>query len=366
MSEFTLRFVVDDGDLVPKIIKCKAPDKSEVTRVIVLENKTGREPQAGDEFAFCVVNATGPKRRMLIKIRLTEYLPPLTSDLVLDGFWLPDLQRKVLEICLKNKAHLLLRGHKGTGKTTLVELVARELNLDYTKVDCGTWVEPMDVVGSNSSDGEGGTFFAPSGLTQFCERVAEKHGDTDEIKAILHLDEVSRAPSVAADNLHPLLDKTRQVTVTVTGLGDYTVNMPKCVMVMATANFSGGIYVGSGRLDGALSDRMEQMVLEFMPAKQEEELICRAHPSVTAQQARSIVAVASKLREALDDTQSGITRAPSVRRTMSAGMYVAGGLAVKTAIEAAFLGEYQDALGNEQELVKEKIRGLVSDLTVIT
>lgn len=82
----------------------------------------------------------------------------------------PDEFEMVLRMC-KAGIPVLMIGPAGSGKTTMGELVARDLKLPFGVISCSGGMTTMDLIGSLMPTGAGGSFeFVASKFTEMCQR----------------------------------------------------------------------------------------------------------------------------------------------------------------------------------------------------
>jgi len=128
-----------------------------------------------------------------------------------------DLIRQVV-ICILSGGNVLLEGVPGLGKTRLVKILGKVLDLKFSRIQFTPDLMPADVVGTNiivRSGDEGGTFsFQPGPV----------------FSNIVLADEINRATPKTQS---ALLEAMQEQTVTV---GNTTYRMPQPFFVLATQN----------------------------------------------------------------------------------------------------------------------------------
>ncbi len=302
-------------------------------RQVVVGNLTDQEIVEGDRWMVNVVSSEkkGPVTVNLVK--RIEVAPIALID-ALPDFWIESKKLQHIQILLLNGKDIILKGHRGTGKTDLVIRLARACNWTFCKVDCGMLQRPNDLFGSEAAE-NAGTIWKPSDFWNFCQQAMQ----IPEQKSLLLLDEINRMHAKIAEGLHGLYDHTRQISFT-TSEGTKVLRLPPNVMSVATMNF-GTQYAGIFNLDSALKDRFVVIPMEYLPPEFEEEMLIKKH-SIHKYQAKQIVAVANSLREA---EQSGLLQfSPSPRLTDAAAILVKYRVTVADAVETAFLGDYDRGL----------------------
>ena len=304
-------------------------------RRISVENVDEFQSQLEDgaSFAVEIVEIVGRGASKQAKVRIARRIAE-GSGACFDEFYVEPAMRSAMLLDLSLGHHLLFRGPTGVGKTTLAKLLAKHLGVGHVKVDCTGIYKPKDLVGSDSATG-GTLTFVPNDLVRFLDGLRDATGCPT---GIVTLDELTRIRG-NGEGLHPLLDESRRLAVT-TSEGTRVVEFPRGVVAIATANPSGGGYVGTSRIDAAMLDRFEPYDLGYPPADFEVNmLVTRA--KVSEIEAGQIVRAANALREkvALGSFPSG--GAPSPRRMLRAAEFVANGVSVVDAVYRKLANHYE-------------------------
>jgi MoxR-like ATPase len=165
-------------------------------------------------------------------------------------------QEEVLEhllVALLCEGHVLLEGVPGTGKTLMVKLLARCLDLRFNRVQFTPDLMPSDVIGTNVFDLQKNEF-----------RLAKGPVFTD----ILLADEINRAPAKTQSSLLECMEE-RQVTID-------GVRHPVGEFFTAFATQNPVEYEGTYPLPEAQLDRFLLKVHVDYPSAEEEDQILLA------------------------------------------------------------------------------------------
>lgn len=331
MDQVIIKFSRTEHGMIPLFVSGHAAD----TRRINVENVDEFQAQIEDGASFAVeiieIAGRGTAKRATVRIarRIAE-----GSGECFDEFYVEPAMRRAILLDIRLGHHILLRGPTGVGKTTLAKLLAKHFGVGHERVDCTGIYKPKDLVGSDTASG-GTMTFAANDLVKFLDGLRGAKGCPT---GIVILDELTRIRG-NGEGLHPLLDETRQLAIT-TSDGTRVVEFPPGVVAVATANPSGGGYVGTGKIDAAMLDRFEPYDLGFPPADFEVNmLVTRA--KVSEVEAAQIVRAANALREkvVLGAFPSG--GAPSPRRMLRAAAFVANGVSVVDAVFRKLANHYE-------------------------
>lgn len=324
MDQIIVRFKRNGAGLVPVVVS----GLSFAAKRVDVENAVDFEGQIeeGAEFAVTVIEARGRGANREVTVRLERRIATQTDEPLKD-FWVDERQWRWLLMDLRLGHHVLLRGPKGTGKTTLCYHLASHLGIPILKVDCTGIYKPKDLVGAEGSR-EGTLYFVPNEMVEFLAKARGKEGRPT---ALVLLDELSRIRG-NGEGLHPLLDDTRRLSVS-TNEGTRVIEVPPGVVFIATANPVGSGHVGTAEIDVALEDRFEPYDLDYPPAEFEIGLLTR-RTGIRESEAGRIVEAANALREKARAGLFPRGGGPSPRRTLHTAAFVARGVPLVEAVEA--------------------------------
>ncbi|HAU31728.1 MAG TPA: CbbQ/NirQ/NorQ/GpvN family protein [Desulfotomaculum sp.] len=218
---------------------------------------------------------------------------------------------KIRLISEKKPVNVLVTGRQGCGKSSLVRQYAAVYNRPLASFQIGILSEPGQLFGEYTLR-EGETSYKPF---LFPEAIR-----TDG--CVIHLEEINRPEHPKALNmLFSLLAEDRQVWMDELGL----LQVAKSVVFFATMN-EGEEYVGTEMLDPALRDRFYTILMDYIPAEVEVEVLVKK-TGVDKEKAEEIVDLINKLR--------GNSQTPmdvSTRTTLMIGELVAVGVSIRDAI----------------------------------
>lgn len=159
--------------------------------------------------------------------------------------------------------HIVIEGPPGTGKSTLLRSVARELGVGFEFVEGNAELTPARVVGHFDparvlSHGYDPDVFVPGPLA-----TALRDG------SLLYIEELNRVPE---ETLNVLITVMSEREITVPRLGKL-VAAPGFLLVAAMNPFDS---VGTARISGAVSDRMCRIAVGYQSTADEIAIVRRA------------------------------------------------------------------------------------------
>lgn len=258
-----------------------------------------------------------------------------------DGFFVKESDWYLLVRNILTKTSSLLTGPAGTGKTELIQLVAKKLGMEVCIYNMGTMLDPVSGLLGVHRLVQGGSVFDYAKFTEDIQKPC-----------IILLDELNRAPETANNILLPCLDSRRELPVDIAGKTDQRkiAVHPDCVFV-ATANL-GTDYSGTRQLDRAVQDRFFQIEVEYMDAQNEAKVLAK-RCSIELSEATVIVEAARTIRNVYSAGELSST--VSTRETLNAGRMVADGWSVLEAMERNFLPFYEGTRTDGERSVVYKV-----------
>lgn len=259
-----------------------------------------------------------------------------------DGFFISKKDWYLLVRNIRSKVNTLLIGASGTGKTEMVMLACRKLGIRCSVYDMGSMHDPVSgLLGVHRLQQGGVSVFDYAKFTQDIQKPG-----------VILLDELSRAPATTNNILFPCLDSRRELPVEIAG-GKDTRSIkvhPECVFI-ATANV-GVEYTGTMSMDRALVGRFFPMELQYMPIKEEADVLTK-RCGIQAADAANIVAVAATIRNLYEKQE--LSSSLSTRETLMAARLVSDGWSALEAMETTFLPLFEGSRTDGERSIVSKI-----------
>lgn len=259
------------------------------------------------------------------------------------GFYFDNKRWKLLVRNIMKQKNTMLVGPTGAGKTDVVIRICKALNIPCHIYDMGSMQDPLtDLLGSHRLE---------NGTSKF--DYAKFVYDIQKPGVIL-LDELSRAPQMAANILFPCLDGRRTLPVEIAdSSSDRTIKVhPECTFI-ATANI-GNEYTGTTDIDEALLNRFMVIQVDYLPADIEKNIL-NVRTGVDGESAMKIVTLANTLRARFMNNE--LSKTISTRETLNCAELVCDGFSVIDAVNFSFCEKYMKTGENEYEIVKRIIMG---------
>lgn len=259
------------------------------------------------------------------------------------GFYFDNKRWKLLVRNIMKQKNTMLVGPTGAGKTDVVIRICRALNIPCHIYDMGSMQDPLtDLLGSHRLE---------NGTSKF--DYAKFVYDIQKPGVIL-LDELSRAPQMAANILFPCLDGRRTLPVEIAdSSSDRIIKIhPECTFI-ATANI-GNEYTGTTDIDEALLNRFMVIQVDYLPADIEKNIL-NVRTGIDGESALKIVNLANTLRTRFMNNE--LSKTISTRETLNCAELVCDGFSVIDAVNFSFCEKYMKTGENEYEIVKRIIMG---------
>jgi len=191
-----------------------------------------------------------------------------------------DILQRVRCISRRHPVNVLVSGRQGCGKSSLVRQYAAVHGYPLATFQVGILSEPGQLFGEYTLE---------NGATRYKQFLFPQAIQTPD--CVIHLEEINRPEHPKALNmLFSLLSDDRQVWMDELGL----IKVADSVTFFATLNEGDG-FVGTELLDLALRDRFYQILMDYLPADVEQEVLVRK-TGVTPRQAADILSIVTDLR----------------------------------------------------------------------
>ena len=325
--EATIDNVIREGFLV-----CEITQDGLITSIIKSYNST--EILSNEEINK-IININ--KERIKINEIMNVKSFPIPEDLYIDeAVW------KYVNSTLDNGDYPLLIGPKGGGKTSTFYAIAKQRGWNFFPMNCGTIFKPKQTLIGQTHAKDGNTFLLES---EFLKHFTSKE------PTLIFLDEASRIPSAAANSFITILDEL-QAYIYIDELGERR-SKGENVVFCAAANF-GYEYTDTRNLDGAFLDRFMKFVINYLPEKDEIELISKRVPKAPAKDVKQLVKYATTIRENIEELKTGI----STRQLIKLSKYLAQGYSLNSILDNVLYTIFYNGSSDERETIKNMINGI--------
>lgn len=238
----------------------------------------------------------------------------------------------------------LLTGPSGTGKTELIEHVAKVMGKELDIQDMGTIFDAQSSLLGVHRIGKDGT-------SEF--EYAPFVGSVQKGGVIL-LDELNRATLAANNILFPCLDRRRYLPIDVASEEiERQIKVHEDTAFIATANI-GSEYSGTQAIDRALLDRFFPIELDYL-AEEDEIEVLKNRTGVNEKVATSIVKVAGAIRKQYKEQE--LSNAISIRHNLQVASLVHDGFEVDKALLSTIMPLFQDGIGTSE---RSKVLAIIS------
>ena len=233
-----------------------------------------------------------------------------------------DILQKIHTISKKHPVNVLVAGRQGCGKSSIVNQYAAVYHRPLATFQVGILSEPGQLFGEYAlEDGE----------TRYRQFLFPEAIQTPG--CVIHLEEINRPEHPKALNmLFSILSDDRQVWMDELG----TLKVADGVTFFATLN-EGDEYIGTELLDPALRDRFYVLLMDYLPAEVEREVLIKK-TGVSPEDADAIIDTVGALRG-----NSDLNIDVSTRTTLMIGEMVAAGGSLRDGIVTS-LQTSKDAL----------------------
>jgi len=279
-------------------------------------------------------NASSVTRKSYFsRLRIKYPLPSIAEC----GFFISeDIYYYAIRNYFKNEPTLLL-GPSGTGKTEVIQLIAKQIDVPYREVDMGAMLDPISgLLGTHRLKGKESMFdYAP--FTQYIQE-----------KGIVSFEELSRAPASANNILFPCLDSRRYLPVDIADSSSKTKIMvdDECSF-FATANV-GIEYTGTSVLDKALQSRFLPIEVGYL-SHENEARVLKVRAKISQEDADKIVQYSNDIRDLY--LKGRIGNVVGTRESLKAAFLVRDGLTAYEAFRLIALPLFE---GAESDPASEK------------
>jgi len=239
---------------------------------------------------------------------------------------------------------IMITGPSGCGKSSLGKILAGITNKPFYAFNFGDTMNPSaKLLGDTKFDSDKGTWFKPS---RFVSALQDDKG------AFIMLDEVTRDRTGDLGNiLMPVLDGQKYLALDESDSSD-TVTIDDGAFFFATANI-GREYLGASHdLDRAWKDRFTGGIyeLEYLPQKEEQELIQIRNPHISDEDAYRITDFARRIRDLYSAEE--LNTAVSTRMCLATAEFVVDGMTLIDALKHVCLPFYPIQGGDDTERVR--------------
>jgi len=254
-------------------------------------------------------------------------------------FWIsPQNKERLARVASRSDkgdiVNVLIRGPKGSGKTTLAREFASLFHRPFHEVHCGALVDAEQWFGKDRLNG-GETWYRKARFIQSIETP----------RSVNLLDEINRAHPEVLNAIFGLLDWRRSIWSDDLG---YEVKVAKGVVFFATIN-EGDDYYGINPLDSALRDRFPRAIkLDYPPRKEEVKILQRQ--GLDRDRADKLALFGQTLRKAT-------TTVPvSTRQLLVATDELLDGGSLREAVETAIINGIED--GSVEKMALQALQWL--------
>jgi cobaltochelatase CobS len=228
--------------------------------------------------------------------------------------WVPDVDLtyefdeealKIALMAIEQRDRLLIHGHTGVGKTTLIEQIAARLNMNFVRVSCDGEIKRSDLVGEWVVIGQSMEFMW--GILPLSFRLPG---------TIIVLDEWDSIGGDAAFVLQRPLEKN-DGKLLVLETGGTLIPLHEDNVIAATANTRGlgdetGLYTQGTKVQNYAQLNRFQLTIElsWMAPAKEQKMLRKKFPDILDGELKQFMAAATKIREAYEHNELGVPLSP--------------------------------------------------------
>lgn len=247
--------------------------------------RTALEPSAGVKFSLCGVDCE--------KVKCADDFKSLVPSGSGDKYqFQEDITKDVLSD-INEKRPIVLIGHTGCGKTSLVDEIAARFGAPLLRVNTNQQTTVSDFVGFWTVKG-GETIWVDGALP-----YAMRHG------LWLLVDEIDYAEPAILAALHAVLEPNGSLVLK--EKGNEIVTRHPDFRIFATGNAIGQyarfrhLYVGCNLMNAAFLNRWAAYIIPYLNEEQEAKALLKAVPAMPERLAKELVKVASQARRAFEE-----------------------------------------------------------------
>jgi len=229
----------------------------------------------------------------------TQWTPPIDETYVF-----PEEDTKLVLLALETKDRLLVHGHTGVGKTSLIEQVAARLNYSLVRINFDSSITKSDLIGDWIVKGREMTYMW--GIMPLAMRMPG---------CIILLDEWDTVNSDCAFVLQRPLEKGGKLLVL--GTGGTLVDLHEDNVIVATANTRGlgddtGLYSHGTKVQNysQLNRFGMTIALKYLPPEQEIRMLQTKFPDLKKAESTRLVEVISQVRKTYENGELSVPLSP--------------------------------------------------------
>lgn len=248
-----------------------------------------------------------------------------------------------LNISLDLGKYPFLMGPRGCGKSTVAKALADARGMHYYGFDMGQAIKPKKFF-------VGGLIIGEGSKTEKVDSLFLR-AFTSEEPTLIFLDEITRIPSMAANFLMTVLDRSQSYIYDEdTGI---TYLKGKGVRFIAAGNM-GFQYVSTQQLDAAFEDRFVKIKLNYLTTEQEADLVRTRVTGIAYEDVNTLCKAASLLRQA--ENKGTLSVGISTRQVLDVAELVSKGLRLKDMIDSVIINNYAQV--DEEQVARSVLQAL--------